>query len=136
MPIRAGTTADDDPITRRPASRAALTADPTHSTEPIPSTLTSTRTKQPPDNVDIGQRRYKARHGRDHPDTAKVQRPTTTLTVVNVDAVGRPAAPSVRGRQGDRDLREIVNAILYQNRTGSHWAFSYRSTLVRLLCSD
>jgi transposase len=29
---------------------------------------------------------------------------------------------SVAGRQGEQDLREIVNAILYQNRTGRQWA--------------
>ncbi|WP_431911842.1 IS5 family transposase [Micromonospora carbonacea] len=30
---------------------------------------------------------------------------------------------SVSGHQGDYDLREIVNAILYQNRTGCQWAY-------------
>ena len=30
---------------------------------------------------------------------------------------------SVAGRQGDQDLREVVNAILYQNRTGCQWAY-------------
>lgn len=30
---------------------------------------------------------------------------------------------SVAGRVGDQDLREIVNAILYQNRTGCQWAY-------------
>jgi transposase len=30
---------------------------------------------------------------------------------------------SVAGRQGEQDLREIVNAILYQNRTGCQWAY-------------
>ncbi|GIG93413.1 hypothetical protein Pen02_83490 [Plantactinospora endophytica] len=29
---------------------------------------------------------------------------------------------SVSGREGDYDLREIVNAIFYQNRTGCQWA--------------
>jgi transposase len=30
---------------------------------------------------------------------------------------------SVAGRQGEQDLREVVNAILYQNRTGCQWAY-------------
>jgi transposase len=30
---------------------------------------------------------------------------------------------SVAGRRGEQDLREIVNAILYQNRTGCQWAY-------------
>ncbi|GAA4975239.1 IS5-like element ISSco3 family transposase [Actinoplanes utahensis] len=30
---------------------------------------------------------------------------------------------SVAGRQGEQDLREIVNAILYQSRTGCQWAY-------------
>ncbi|EEP74791.1 transposase [Micromonospora sp. ATCC 39149] len=30
---------------------------------------------------------------------------------------------SVSGHQGDYDLREIVNPILYQNRTGCQWAY-------------
>ncbi|MFI2663446.1 IS5 family transposase [Micromonospora carbonacea] len=30
---------------------------------------------------------------------------------------------SVSGHQGDYDLREIVNAILYQNRTGCQWTY-------------
>ncbi len=30
---------------------------------------------------------------------------------------------SVSGHQGDYDLREVVNAILYQNRTGCQWAY-------------
>ncbi|WP_406068560.1 IS5 family transposase [Micromonospora sp. NBC_01638] len=30
---------------------------------------------------------------------------------------------SVSGQQGDYDLREIVNAIFYQNRTGCQWAY-------------
>ncbi|KXK59699.1 hypothetical protein AWW66_22730 [Micromonospora rosaria] len=30
---------------------------------------------------------------------------------------------SVSGHRGDYDLREIVNAILYQNRTGCQWAY-------------
>jgi len=30
---------------------------------------------------------------------------------------------SVSGHQGDYDLREIVNTILYQNRTGCQWAY-------------
>ncbi|PSK66410.1 hypothetical protein B0E53_01659 [Micromonospora sp. MH33] len=30
---------------------------------------------------------------------------------------------SVSGHLGDYDLREIVNAILYQNRTGCQWAY-------------
>ncbi|GAA4942575.1 IS5 family transposase [Actinoplanes utahensis] len=30
---------------------------------------------------------------------------------------------SVAGRTGDHDLREIVNAILYQTRTGCQWAY-------------
>jgi transposase len=30
---------------------------------------------------------------------------------------------SVAGRHGEQDLREIVNAILYQNRTGCQWAY-------------
>lgn len=32
-------------------------------------------------------------------------------------------AVSVSGREGDYDLREIVNAIFYQNRTGCQWAY-------------
>ncbi|MBX7269554.1 IS5 family transposase [Micromonospora sp. Llam7] len=32
-------------------------------------------------------------------------------------------AVSVSGQQGDYDLREIVNAIFYQNRTGCQWAY-------------
>ncbi|ASW55793.1 IS5 family transposase [Plantactinospora sp. KBS50] len=32
-------------------------------------------------------------------------------------------AVSVSGRPGDYDLREIVNAIFYQNRTGCQWAY-------------
>lgn len=31
--------------------------------------------------------------------------------------------PSVSGHQGQYDLREIVNALLYQNRTGCQWAY-------------
>jgi transposase len=31
--------------------------------------------------------------------------------------------PSVSGHQGRYELREIVNAILYQNRTGCQWAY-------------
>ncbi len=31
--------------------------------------------------------------------------------------------PSASGHQGDYDLREIVNAIFYQNRTGCQWAY-------------
>jgi transposase len=31
--------------------------------------------------------------------------------------------PSVSGHQGRYDLREIVNAIFYQNRTGCQWAY-------------
>jgi len=30
---------------------------------------------------------------------------------------------SVAGRFGEQDLREVVNAILYQNRTGCQWAY-------------
>ena len=30
---------------------------------------------------------------------------------------------SVAGRLGEQDLREVVNAILYQNRTGCQWAY-------------
>ncbi len=32
-------------------------------------------------------------------------------------------AVSVSGQPGDYDLREIVNAIFYQNRTGCQWAY-------------
>ncbi|MFY1652787.1 IS5 family transposase [Solwaraspora sp. WMMB762] len=32
-------------------------------------------------------------------------------------------AVSVSGRHGDYDLREIVNAIFYQNRTGCQWSY-------------
>lgn len=32
-------------------------------------------------------------------------------------------AVSVSGRPGDYDLREVVNAIFYQNRTGCQWAY-------------
>ena len=35
----------------------------------------------------------------------------------------RAGRVSVAGRQGEQDLREIVNAILYQNRTGCQWAY-------------
>ncbi|WP_405098509.1 IS5 family transposase [Micromonospora sp. NBC_01412] len=35
----------------------------------------------------------------------------------------RRVSVSVSGRQGDYDLREIVNAIFYQNRTGCQWAY-------------
>jgi transposase len=35
----------------------------------------------------------------------------------------RRVAVSVSGREGDYDLREIVNAIFYQNRTGCQWAY-------------
>ena len=31
--------------------------------------------------------------------------------------------PSVSGHQGGYDLREIINAIFYQNRTGCQWAY-------------
>ncbi|GAA4894538.1 transposase [Streptomonospora salina] len=31
--------------------------------------------------------------------------------------------PSAGGHQGAYDMREIVNAILYQGRTGCQWAF-------------
>ncbi|WBC16749.1 transposase [Micromonospora sp. WMMA1998] len=31
--------------------------------------------------------------------------------------------PSVSGHQGRYELREIVNAIFYQNRTGCQWAY-------------
>ncbi|MEU9547335.1 transposase, partial [Streptomyces mirabilis] len=31
--------------------------------------------------------------------------------------------PSVSGHQGKYAMREIVNAILYQNRTGCQWEF-------------
>jgi transposase len=31
--------------------------------------------------------------------------------------------PSVSGHQGSYDLREIVNALFYQNRTGCQWAY-------------
>ncbi len=37
--------------------------------------------------------------------------------------VWRAGRISVAGRQGEQDLREIVNAILYQNRTGCQWAY-------------
>src|SRR4051794_41097206 len=57
------------PPRRRPVSRPTLTVDPTHSTELVASTLTDTRTKPSPDNVDVGQRRFKIHHGRDHPET-------------------------------------------------------------------
>ena len=30
---------------------------------------------------------------------------------------------SVAGHHGEQDLREVVNAILYQNRTGCQWAY-------------
>jgi transposase len=35
----------------------------------------------------------------------------------------RATRVSVAGRHGEQDLREIVNAILYQNRTGCQWAY-------------
>jgi transposase len=35
----------------------------------------------------------------------------------------RRVSVSVSGRHGDYDLREIVNAIFYQNRTGCQWAY-------------
>lgn len=34
-----------------------------------------------------------------------------------------PQHPSVSGHQGKYAMREIVNAILYQNRTGCQWEF-------------
>jgi hypothetical protein len=34
--------------------------------------------------------------------------------------------PSVSGHQGRYELREIVNAIFYQNRTGCQWAWRRR----------
>jgi len=38
-------------------------------------------------------------------------------------ATWRADRVSVAGRQGEQDLREVVNAILYQNRTGCQWAY-------------
>ena len=35
----------------------------------------------------------------------------------------RSTRVSVAGRHGEHDLREVVNAILYQNRTGCQWAY-------------
>jgi transposase len=35
----------------------------------------------------------------------------------------RATRVSVAGRQGEQDLREIVNALFYQNRTGCQWAY-------------
>ena len=35
----------------------------------------------------------------------------------------RATRVSVAGRRGEQDLREIVNAILYQSRTGCQWAY-------------
>lgn len=35
----------------------------------------------------------------------------------------KAAHPSVSGHQGAYDMREIINAILYQNRTGCQWDF-------------
>ncbi|MFF4776364.1 transposase [Microtetraspora fusca] len=35
----------------------------------------------------------------------------------------KAAHPSVSGHQGGYHMREIVNAILYQSRTGCQWAF-------------
>jgi transposase len=35
----------------------------------------------------------------------------------------RASLVAVSGREGDYDLREIVNAIFYQNRTGCQWAY-------------
>ncbi|MDT0301290.1 transposase [Streptomonospora wellingtoniae] len=40
-----------------------------------------------------------------------------------VIAAWKAAHPSVSGHQGAYDMREIVNAILYQGRTGCQWAF-------------
>ncbi|MDP9792276.1 transposase [Catenuloplanes nepalensis] len=37
--------------------------------------------------------------------------------------VWRAGRVSVAGRTGEQDLREVVNAILYQNRTGCQWAY-------------
>ena len=37
--------------------------------------------------------------------------------------VWRSRRVSVAGRHGEQDLREVVNAILYQNRTGCQWAY-------------
>src|SRR3954452_19106212 len=67
---------------RRPTPRTRQTQ--------VASTLTSTRTKRPLDNVGSGQRRYEAHPGPDHPETAKVQCPMTTLAVVNVDTKSIP----------------------------------------------
>ncbi|GAA2714049.1 hypothetical protein Apa02nite_094320 [Actinoplanes palleronii] len=36
---------------------------------------------------------------------------------------GRARRVSVAGQRGEQDLREIVNAILHQNRTGCQWAY-------------
>lgn len=35
----------------------------------------------------------------------------------------KAARPSATGYQGVHEMREIVNAILYQNRTGCQWDF-------------
>ncbi|MGW7165678.1 transposase [Streptomyces sp. NPDC054884] len=40
-----------------------------------------------------------------------------------VIAAWKARHPSVSGHQGKYAMREIVNAILYQNRTGCQWEF-------------
>ncbi|WAX81657.1 transposase [Streptomyces sp. KMM 9044] len=40
-----------------------------------------------------------------------------------VIAAGKAQHPSVSGHQGKYAMREIANAILYQNRTGCQWDF-------------
>ena len=35
----------------------------------------------------------------------------------------KAAHPSVSGHQGGHEMREIVNAILYQSRTGCQWEY-------------
>ncbi|AQW54236.1 transposase [Streptomyces hygroscopicus] len=36
----------------------------------------------------------------------------------------QPRHRSVNGHQGNYDMREIVNALLYQSRTGCQWDYS------------
>src|SRR4051812_11389880 len=112
MPIRRDTTTrapqpPPAPPPRRPASRPTRRPTPRTQQGPIPPTLTSTRTKPPRANVDSGQRRYQAHPGRDHPETAEVTCPMTTLAVVNVDAVDRPAASAMADARQGRANREV-----------------------------
>ncbi|WP_238431338.1 transposase [Streptomyces cavernae] len=45
------------------------------------------------------------------------------VLVEPVITAGKARHPSVSGHQGKYAMREIVNATLYQNRTGCRWEF-------------